>query len=185
MKQLIANVLKQGLPPRCKVLLRHFGFWPTVSAVARFGGVLAVLAVTFLLPSVWLSRGPVALGLLLETALFWHLKQFDILGKLVFSSAILRENVSQIRRAKLLFLVALNFLKDGREAYEGLARVARSRQEWRQLAQLVRRRERKLSAPQALIVARSLVQCGDREGARVFYQLADKLQPSGAAGLEL
>jgi len=178
------RTIKRQVPESIKVLLYQFGIGQTLGEAARFAfsWILALAAFMSLA-----ERAPfwAVICSLAMLVLFWRLKQFDILGKVFIAAGILRENTSQLKSARRWFLHALKFLRVRDKAYEGIARVAGTASEMRKLGQRIRLREWRLSAAQALLVARSSRRAGDLREARLYYEMADRLKPADAIKLEL
>jgi tetratricopeptide (TPR) repeat protein len=185
MKKHFINLAKKRIPPLINILFYRLGFRPTLLATVRFACVGVLLAAAFFAVQSVAHVSVAVISVVVGMALFWRLKEFDILGRILLASAILQENISQIQRARSRFLAALHFLKDRQKVYEGLSRIATSKDDECQLARIIRTSEKKLSAAQSLIVARGLHLSGDHEAARGFYELADQLGSAGAAKLEL
>src|SRR5207247_7943322 len=82
------------------------------------------------------------------------------------------------------FLAAVKLLRFRHRAYEGIYRVAETKEAKRDLAELIQAEEATLSGTLALLAARCLREAGDPEAARHYFKLADRLAPSDSVRLE-
>jgi len=185
MRNSFAQLFRKYSPAVVKVLFSQFGSASVLGSGVLLAGALGLFWVTGVILMQGVGPGIAVPALLLQVALFWRLNGLDAVGQLLCAWGVVQENLSHVVKARVCFRTAATLLKSRRRAYDGLYRIAETREAMRDLSRLIHAKEGILSGTLAQLSARCLREAGDTEAARHDFELADRLAPSDSVKLEL